>query len=135
MSPRRADTHTGSAGQCASRYTIYSRYVSLLESSRQAARASCMRVEAIEKFEEADRADHSLFLRLVHDQLAIYREQRNDAAIDELHCTVVSKFRRIFRHGNWNTVTAMHEYGQMLCGEKRYEQAEALYRTLVDEVD
>ncbi|KAM3560707.1 hypothetical protein ARSEF4850_003533 [Beauveria asiatica] len=85
-----------------------------------------MHVAAIEKFEEADRTDHSLFLRLAHDQLAIYREQRNDAAIDELHCTVVGKFRRIFGHGNWNTVTAMHEYGQMLCGEKRYEQAEAL---------
>ncbi|KAK8140733.1 hypothetical protein G3M48_002313, partial [Beauveria asiatica] len=121
MSPRRADIHTGSAGQCASRYTIYSRYVSLLESSRQAARASYIRVEAIEKFEEADRADHSL-LRLVLDQLAIYREQRNDAVLDELHCTVVGKFRRIFGHGNWNTVTAMHEHGHMLCGEKRYDR-------------
>ena len=135
MSPDRAATRTNSAGQVASRYTLYSKFVSLLERNRQAAWASHMRVEAIEEFDEADREDHSLFLRLVHDQLAIYREQRNDAAIDELHCTVVGKFRRIFGHAHWRTVTAMHEYGQMLCGEKRYEEAEALYRTLVDEVD
>ncbi|KAF1732485.1 hypothetical protein CRV24_006373 [Beauveria bassiana] len=73
MSLRPADTHTGSAGNAPR----------AIQSTP--ARASCIRVEAIEKFEEADRADHSLFLRLVHDQLAIYREQRNDAAIDELH--------------------------------------------------
>ncbi|KAJ4161560.1 uncharacterized protein LMH87_007592 [Akanthomyces muscarius] len=135
MSPDRAAIRTNSARRCASRYTIYSRYVSFLESSREAVRASSIRREAIEEFDEADRTDHSLFLRLVHDQLAIYHGQRNDAAIDEVHCTVVGKFRRIFGYAHWRTVTAIHKYGQMLCGEKRYEEAEALYRTLVDEVD
>ncbi|KAM3522949.1 hypothetical protein MY4038_008393 [Beauveria bassiana] len=135
MAPPRADHPADSAEQCASRYTIYSKHVSFLESNQQAARASIVRLEAIEEFDEVDRADYKPFQRLVHDQLAIYREQHNDAAIDKLHSIVVGKFRRIFGHGNWKTVTAMHEYGQMLCGEKRYEQAEALYRTLVDKVD
>ncbi|TQW01881.1 TPR repeat protein [Cordyceps javanica] len=109
--------------------------ISLLESNRQAARASILRVEAIEEFDEADRTDYKLFRRLVHDQLAICREQRNEAAIDEFHCTFIGKLRRIFGHRHWKTITAMHDYGRLLSDEKRYAQAEALYETLVHEAD
>ncbi|XWW94453.1 hypothetical protein V2A60_008717 [Cordyceps javanica] len=134
MPPRPAGERIDSA-RCASRYTLYSKYISLLESNRQAAQASAVRVEAIEEFDEADRTDYKLFRRFVHDQLAVCREQRDDAATDELHCTFIGKLRRIFGHRHWKTVTAMHDYGQLLCDEQRYEEAEALYETLVHEVD
>ncbi|KAM3558451.1 hypothetical protein MY1884_003975 [Beauveria asiatica] len=130
-SHRRAD----SARQCASRYTIYSRYISLLQSNCQEARANSIRAQAIEGFDEGDRTDHSLFLRLMHDQLALYQEQQNDTAVDDIYSIVIGKFRRIFGPKHWKTITVIHEYGQILCGAKRYEQAEALYRTFVHEVD
>ncbi|OAA50241.1 TPR repeat protein [Cordyceps fumosorosea ARSEF 2679] len=69
----------------------------------------------------------------LYDQLAIYLGQHNDAAIDELHSTVVGKFRRILGYGHRNIINAILEHGQLLHGEKRYEQAEALDRSLVDE--
>ncbi|OAA36312.1 Tetratricopeptide-like helical [Cordyceps fumosorosea ARSEF 2679] len=63
------------------------------------------------------------------------RALNNGAAIDELHSTVFGKTGRIFGHGHWNTVNARLEYGQLLRGKKRYEQAESLYRTFIDEMD
>ncbi|PMB67557.1 Kinesin light chain [Beauveria bassiana] len=105
------------------------------ERDGQAETAIGIRAQAIEEFDEAERTDHSLFLRFVHDQMAFHRDNQNDAAVEELHSVVIGKFRRIFGHKHWRTITAMQEYGQMLCGKGHYEQAEALYRTLVDDAD
>ncbi|EJP60820.1 tetratricopeptide repeat domain protein [Beauveria bassiana ARSEF 2860] len=77
MSPRRADIHTGSTGNAPRAIqSTPGTFLSWKAVGKQRGRA-------------AYASNHSLFLRLVHDQLAIYREQRNDAAIEELHSTVV----------------------------------------------